>query len=79
MTDTNVAADQLKSFVERIERLEEEKSGIADDIKSVYSELKVVGFDAKAVKTIIALRKKSKEEREEQEAIVELYLTALGY
>ena len=78
MTDANVAADQLKSFVERIERLEEEKAGIADDIRNVYAELKGVGFDAKAVKAIVALRKKSREEREEQEAIIELYLTALG-
>ena len=73
-----VARDQLRAFVERIERLEEEKKTIADDIKDVYAELKGTGFDAKAVRTIIRLRKKDQAERQEEEAILDLYLAALG-
>jgi uncharacterized protein (UPF0335 family) len=73
-----VAADELKQFVERIERLEEEKSGIAEDIKNVFSELKGRGFDSKAVREIIKLRKQDHAERQEQEAILELYMQALG-
>ncbi|MBB5752597.1 DUF2312 domain-containing protein [Prosthecomicrobium pneumaticum] len=73
-----VAAAELRQFVERIERLEEEKKGIADDIKDVYAELKGRGYDTKAVKRIVALRKKDANEREEEEAILELYKNALG-
>ena len=73
-----VAADQLKSFVERIERLEEEKKTIADDIKDVYAEAKGTGYDTKILKQVIKIRKQDKSEREEQEAILELYLAALG-
>lgn len=71
-------AAQLRSFIERIERLEEEKKTISDDIKDVYGELKNVGFDAKAVRTVIKLRKQDKTEREAQEAILDTYLTSLG-
>ena len=73
-----VAAGQLRAFIERIERLEEEKQTISDDIKDVYAELKGTGFDAKAVRTIIRLRKKDANERQEEEAILDLYLAALG-
>lgn len=73
-----IAAGQLRAFIERIERLEEEKQTIADDIKDVYAELKGTGFDAKAVRTIIRLRKKDQAERQEEEAILDLYLAALG-
>jgi uncharacterized protein (UPF0335 family) len=74
----SVAADQLKAFIERIERLEEEKAGIASDIKDIYAEAKGNGFDTKAIRKIISLRKKDHAERQEEEAILELYLQALG-
>jgi uncharacterized protein (UPF0335 family) len=72
------AKDQLKAFVERIERLEEEKKTIADDIKDVYAEAKGNGFDIKALRTIIRLRKQDTDERKEQETILETYMLALG-
>ena len=73
-----VAAGQLRAFIERIERLEEEKQAIADDIKEVFAELKGTGFDAKAVRAIIRLRKKDQAERQEEESILDLYMAALG-
>ena len=73
-----VAAGQLRSFVERIERLEEEKKGIADDIRDVYAEAKGNGFDTKILRRVISLRKKDSAERQEEEAILDLYLHALG-
>ncbi|MTI16542.1 DUF2312 domain-containing protein [Rhodobacteraceae bacterium RKSG542] len=73
-----VAADQLRSFIERVERLEEEKKVISDDIKDVYAEAKGNGFDVKVMRKIIALRKRQPHEREEEEAIMDLYLHALG-
>jgi uncharacterized protein (UPF0335 family) len=73
-----VAADELRQFVERIERLEEEKQGIASDIKDIYSELKGRGFDTKTVRQIVRLRKQDHAERQEQEAMLELYMQALG-
>ena len=78
VADTGVAADELKQFVERIERLEEEKAGIAGDIKDVFAEMKGRGFDAKAVRSILRIRKKDHAERQEEEAILELYMQALG-
>lgn len=79
MSDAHgVARDQLRSFIERIERLEEEKSAIGDDIKDVYGEAKGNGFDTKALRKVIALRKLDKDERMEQEAILDTYLQALG-
>lgn len=77
-TAQTVAAGQLRAFIERIERLEEDKKNIAEDIKEVYAELKGTGFDTKAVRTIIRLRKQDKAEREEAESILDLYMTALG-
>ena len=73
-----VAAGQLRAFIERIERLEEEKQTIADDIKEVFAEMKGTGFDTKAVRAIIRMRKQDKAERPEAEAILDLYMTALG-
>lgn len=73
-----VAAGQLRAFIERIERLEEEKKTISDDIKEVFMEAKGTGFDTKAMRTIIRLRKKDQAEREEEEAMLDLYLAALG-
>ena len=73
-----VAADQLRSFVERIERLEEEKQSIADDIKDVYAEAKGTGFDTKVLRQIIRLRKQDSAERQEHEALLDLYMHALG-
>ena len=72
------AKDQLKAIVERVERLEEEKKAIADDIRDVFAEAKGNGFDVKALRTVIRLRKQDKQEREEQEAILDTYLQALG-
>jgi uncharacterized protein (UPF0335 family) len=72
------AKDHLKAFVERIERLEEEKKAIADDIRDVYGEAKATGFDVKALRTVIRMRKQDVDERKEQEAILETYLHALG-
>ena len=74
----SVAKDQLKSVVERIERLEEEKRALADDIKEVYAEAKGNGFDTKVLRTVIRMRKQDKTERQEQEALLDLYLHALG-
>ncbi|MDQ2081950.1 DUF2312 domain-containing protein [Xanthobacteraceae bacterium Astr-EGSB] len=75
---TNFAKDQLKAFVERIERLEEEKKTISDDIRDVYAEAKGNGYDVKALRAVIRLRKQDKDERAEQEAILDTYLVALG-
>ena len=72
------AKDQLKAFIERIERLEEEKKAISDDIRDVYAEAKGNGFDVKALRTVVRLRKQDVDERKEQEAILETYLHALG-
>jgi uncharacterized protein (UPF0335 family) len=72
------AKDQLKSIVERIEKLEEEKKTISDDIRDVYAEAKANGFDVKALRSIIKLRKIEPTERDEQEAILETYMHALG-
>ena len=72
------AKDQLKAFVERVERLEEEKKAISDDIRDVYAEAKGNGFDVKALRTVVRLRKQDVDERKEQEAILETYLHALG-
>lgn len=79
MVDTqSVAADQLKSIIERIERLEEEKKALSDDIKDVYGEAKANGFDTKILRKIIALRKQDRDERMEEESILELYMQAIG-
>lgn len=75
---TNVAAAELRQFIERIERLEEEKSSISDDIKDVYGEAKGRGYDTKAMRTIIRLRKKDANERIEEESILQTYMAALG-
>lgn len=79
MSDVNgVARDQLRAFIERIERLEEEKKSIGDDIKDVYAEAKGTGFDTKVIREIIKLRKLDQNERMEMEAILDLYMQALG-
>lgn len=77
-TSQTVAAGQLRAFIERIERLEEDKKAIADDIKDVYAEMKATGFDTKAVRAIVRLRKQEEAERQEAEAILDLYKAALG-
>jgi len=74
----NVAADTLRLFIERIERLEEEKKGIADDIKDVYSEAKSQGFDPKTIREIVKLRKMDINTRREREALLDTYKAALG-
>jgi len=75
---TKFAKDQLKAIIERIERLEEEKKTISDDIRDVYAEAKGNGFDVKALRTIIRMRKQDENERAEQETILETYMHALG-
>ena len=72
------AKDQLKAFIERVERLEEEKKALAGDIRDKYLEAKAVGFDAKALRKIVSLRKKSQTDRQEEEAILAVYMHALG-
>jgi uncharacterized protein (UPF0335 family) len=73
-----VAAERLRSLVERIERLEEEKKALAGDIKDIFAEAKSAGFDVKALRTLLSLRKKEPAEVEEQDALVTLYRQALG-
>ena len=75
---TTFAKDQLKAIIERIERLEEEKKTISDDVRDVYAEAKGNGFDVKALRTIVRLRKQDANERQEQETILETYMQALG-
>ena len=75
---TRFAKDHLKAFVERVERLEEEKKAIADDVRDVYAEAKANGFDVKALRTIVRLRKQDVDERAEQDAILGTYMLALG-
>jgi len=73
-----VAADQLRLFIERIERLEEEKKGIADDVKDVYLEAKANGYDVKTMRAIVRLRRMEKNARQEADALLETYRAALG-
>lgn len=77
-TVVSVAAVELRQFIERIERLEEEKQTVSDDIKDVYGEAKSRGYDGKAMRTIVRLRKKDTNERLEEESILETYMAALG-
>ena len=74
----SVAQDQLRAFIERIEQLEEEKAAIANDIKEVYAEAKGNGFDTKVLRKVVSIRKQDRAERMEQEALLELYMSALG-
>lgn len=73
-----VAAGQLRAFIERVERLADEKQAIADDIKEVYAEMKGTGFDTAAVRELIKLRKQDQAKRQEREAILDLYKSAIG-
>jgi uncharacterized protein (UPF0335 family) len=73
-----VAAEHLRSFIERIERLEEEKKALAEDIRDVYSEAKASGFEVKVMRQIVKIRKMDKDELDEQEALLETYMRALG-
>lgn len=73
-----IAADRLRAFVDRIERLEDEKRGISDDIKDVYMEAKGTGFDPGIIRQVIRMRKKAKEARQEEEELIDLYKMALG-
>lgn len=75
---STIAADRLRSFIERVERLEEDKAAVANDIKEVFAEAKGEGYDVKTLRKVIRLRKMDRAERQEQEAMLELYLAALG-
>lgn len=77
-SNATVHASQLRSIIERIERLEEEKKEVAEQIKEVYGEAKGNGFDTKILRKVVSLRKKSSDERSEEEAMLDLYLQALG-
>lgn len=72
------AREHLLSFIQRLERLEEDKAAIMTDIKEVYAEAKSMGFDAKIMRKVVSLRKKDRNERAEEEALLELYLSAIG-
>lgn len=78
MSDSAIAADQLRLFIERIEQLEEEKRGIGDDIKDVYAEAKATGFDPPTMRQVVKLRKMEKHDRLEAEALLAMYKAALG-
>ena len=78
MADGTVAADQLRLFIERIERLEEEKKAIADDVRDVYSEAKSNGYCTKTMRKVIALRRMEAHDRQEADALIETYRSALG-
>ncbi len=75
---TTIAADRLRSFIERVERLEEEKTTIMNDVKEVYAEAKGEGYDVKTLRSVVRIRKMDRAERQEQEALLDLYLSALG-
>lgn len=74
----NVTADELRQFIERIEQLEAEKRDLAEQVKETYAEIKGRGFDTKAIRKLVSLRKKDPQERQEEDAILELYMSALG-
>src|SRR6266581_9611777 len=78
MAEGTVAADQLRLFIERIERLEEEKKGIADDVRDVYAEAKANGYDPKIMRMIVRLRRMETHTRQEQDAVLDTYRAALG-
>ena len=78
MSTNAVDANHLRAFIERVEKLEEEKRAIADDIKDVYAEAKGTGYDIKIVRKIVSLRRQDKQKRQEEEEILDLYLSALG-
>ena len=78
MAEGTIAADELRLLIERIERLEEEKKAIADDVKDVYGEAKSRGYDAKTMRAIVRLRKMEPHDRQEAEAMIETYMQALG-
>ena len=78
MAKSGFAKEHLRSFIERIERLEEEKKALAGDIRDKYLEAKAIGFDVKALRKIVSLRKKSKTDRQEEDAILAVYMHALG-
>ena len=77
-TDKGVSAQRLKSFIQRIERLEEERKTLGADIREVYSEAKSAGFDAKIIRKVVSIRAQDRDKRREEEEILDLYLTALG-
>ena len=74
----SISAQQLRNFVDRIERLEQDKAGIADDIKDCYAEAKALGYDVKILRKVISLRKRKPDERREEQELLEIYLQALG-
>jgi uncharacterized protein (UPF0335 family) len=78
LAEGSIAADELRLLIERIERLEEDKKGVVDDIKDVYGEAKARGYDPKTMRTVIRLRKMENQARQEAEAMVETYMQALG-
>jgi uncharacterized protein (UPF0335 family) len=78
VAETGVAAQELTQFVERVERLEEEKKAISGDIREVYAEMKGCGFDVWAVREIVKIRKQDRSERKEMKAVLELYMAALN-
>jgi uncharacterized protein (UPF0335 family) len=78
MTKTAFAAEQLRSFIERVERLEEEKAALTADIREVFAEAKGQGFDTKIMRQVVRMRKLDTADRQEQEAVLDLYMTALG-
>lgn len=77
-TDKGISAQRLKSFIQRIERLEEERTALGGDLREVYSEAKSGGFDPKVMRQVIKLRKMDKSDRQEQEALLQVYLDAVG-
>jgi len=74
----SIAAERLRSFVERIETLEEERKGLADDVKDIYTEAKAIGFDVKILRKLVSLRKQDADARREEQALLELYASAIG-
>jgi uncharacterized protein (UPF0335 family) len=78
MSEATVSNDQLRLFMERIERLDEEKKGISDDIRDVFSEAKSQGYDTKIMRQILKLRKMTSDDRAEMEALLDVYKSALG-
>jgi uncharacterized protein (UPF0335 family) len=74
----SIAADRLRHFIDRIERVEEERQGLADDVKDIYTEAKAIGFDVKIMRKLISLRKKDANTRKEEAALLDLYANAIG-